>query len=223
MIKAFERFKDILLSRDAQKGEDVSIADAGYVVLDTELTGLNVKNDSIISVGAVRMSGKRINVGDVFYRLVSPSTEMRHESIVVHGITPSDLQEKPPIETVLYELLDFCGSDIIVGHFLSLDMDFINKAIKRVSGATLYNRLIDTYRLHEWIRMNDGAFSSHYNGMSEELNLFALARKYKVPISGAHNALNDAYITAQLFQRFLSFLPGLGVRTLSDLLRVGKP
>jgi hypothetical protein len=33
----------------------------------------------------------------------------------------------------------------------------------------------------------------------------------------------DAFITAQLFQRFLSFLPALGVRTVKDLLRIAKP
>jgi hypothetical protein len=33
----------------------------------------------------------------------------------------------------------------------------------------------------------------------------------------------DAFITAQLFQRFLRVLPGLGVRTVKELLRIGRP
>ena len=45
---------------------------SGIVVVDTELTGLDEKKDSIVSIGAVRMTGGRIELGDMFYRLVSP-------------------------------------------------------------------------------------------------------------------------------------------------------
>ena len=47
-----------------------------YVVVDTELTGLDEKKDSIVSIGAVRMTGGRIELGDMFYRLVSPRTQL---------------------------------------------------------------------------------------------------------------------------------------------------
>jgi hypothetical protein len=33
----------------------------------------------------------------------------------------------------------------------------------------------------------------------------------------------DAFITAQLFQRFLPVLPKFGVTTVKDLLRIGRP
>ena len=45
-----------------------------YVVLDTEVTGLDEKKDSIVSVGAVRMRGGSIALGDTFYRLLKPET-----------------------------------------------------------------------------------------------------------------------------------------------------
>ena len=38
-----------------------------------------------------------------------------------------------------------------------------------------------------------------------------------------HTALGDAYITAQLFQRFLPLLAEAGIRDLKGLLRVGDP
>jgi DNA polymerase-3 subunit epsilon len=201
----------------------VAIGEAGYVVVDTELTGLDPRRDSIISVGAVKMLGNRIDLGTAFYRLINPSSEMGHEGIVVHGITPSEVSEKPPIEDVLSEFIDYCGDNVIVGHFISIDMDFLNREIKRVRGESLKNSLADTCSIYEWINMSERDFSGYRNGGNEDLNLFSIARKFGVEIKEAHNALSDAFITAQLFQRFLSLLPGTGVKTLGDLLKIGKP
>jgi len=46
-----------------------------------------------------------------------------------------------------------------------------------------------------------------------EVNLQVLASRSGIPVKGSHNALTDAYITAQLLQRQLRALPALGVRT----------
>ena len=67
-----------------------------YVVIDSELTGLNPKKDSIISIGALKMSGTMIKIGETFYEIVSPSTEFTAESVVVHGIMPVRQQESLP-------------------------------------------------------------------------------------------------------------------------------
>ena len=61
---------------------------------------------------------------------------------------------------------------MIVGHFISLDLDFINREARRINGAPLKNHVVDTCNIHEWIRFNDGDFSRHYGGLAQELNLF---------------------------------------------------
>lgn len=221
-----KKLTNFLLKRQTFIGAvyaDMPIEDANYIVMDTELTGLDAKKDSIISIGAIKMAGGRINIGDVFYRLINPPTGIKHEGIFIHGITPSDVAEKPTIETVISEFIDFCGDNVIVGHFISIDLDFINREMNRIYGCHLNNRTVDTRRIHEWVRMNDSDFIRYYGGISDELNLFTLAKRYHISVSGAHNALNDAFITAQLFQRFLSFLPKLGVTNTRDLFRIGKP
>ncbi len=210
-----------LRGADAQAG--VAIEDLCYTVIDTELTGLDAKKDSIISAGAIKMLGGRIDLGSIFYRIVNPSTEIRPESVVIHEITPSEAEQGPPIEPIIQELSDFCGNDVIVGHFIHLDMDFINTVYRNINGAAMKNPVLDTHRMHEWLKEHNGEFKTHYGGCSEEANLFALAKKYAIPVSEAHNALMDAFISAQLFQRFLAFLPSLGVRTLKDLLSIGRP
>lgn len=217
-----EKIAGIFSGKNGRKDIAVPIENADYIVIDTELTGLNPKKDSIISIGAVKMHGGSIDLGNTFYKLINPSTEISHESVVVHGITPSDVAEKPPIDKVICELIDFCGKDILVGHFLLLDMSFINRDMKRICGTPLNNRTVDTHRIYEWLKSNESS-AGQYNGKTEDLDLFALAREYNIPVSEAHNALSDAFMTAQLFQRFLSILPGHGVKTVGDLFIIGKP
>jgi len=216
-----DRLSGFFSGKSEQRG--VPIGEAGYVVVDTELTGLDPKKDSIISIGAVKMQGGRIDLGNAFYRLINPSTEMGRAGIVIHGITPSDVSEKPRIADVLSEFIEYCGNDVIVGHFISMDMNFLNRELKRLRGAYLKNSVADTCKIYEWIKMSERDFSGYHTGGNGDLDLFSIARNYGVQISGAHNALNDAFITAQLFQRFLSLLPGIGVKTLGDLLRIAKP
>lgn len=194
-----------------------------YVVMDSELTGLDARKDSIVSVGAMVMQGGRIQLGETFYEMVSPETTMRSESIVVHGITPSDVAGKRVIEAVIEDFLKFCAGAVVVGHFLSLDLGFLNKEMKRLHNAKFPQPVADTLRIHEWMQDHSRGARGQYDACEENKDLFSLAKKYHIPVSAAHNALMDAFITAQLFQRFLSSLPGLGVRTVKDLLRIAKP
>ena len=66
------------------------------------------------------MTGGRIRLGETFYEMVSPRTAFRSETVVVHGIMPSDVTDKPAAGAVgaapaagmalafhgLFELLD---------------------------------------------------------------------------------------------------------------------
>lgn len=202
---------------------DLSIEEASYVVMDTELTGLDLRRDSIISIGAIKMSGTGIDLGRTFHRLIKPATHIKPESIIIHGLTPSELIESPPLEEIIAEFIDFCGKDIVVGHFVSIDMHFLKREIKRICSIEFQNPYIDTSVIYRWIKENTGSFSRHYEEEKEGSDLFSIAREYGITVKEGHNALGDAFMTAQVFQRFLRILPGLGVRRVKELLRIGKP
>jgi DNA polymerase III subunit epsilon len=202
--------------------EKTPIKEASYVVLDTELTGLDEKKDSIVSIGAVRMTGTSIGLGDAFYRVVSPRTELSAASVMIHEITPSDVESKPCIDTCFDEFLEFCGDAVLVGHFISIDLSFLNRDMKRIRGTEIPNPALDTFSLYEWLRKR---------GKSREclamphagFRLYDIVKCFDIAVNGAHNALMDAFTTAQLLQRFLPLLAEAGVRDIGDLLRVGKP
>jgi DNA polymerase III subunit epsilon len=202
--------------------KDTPIIETRYIAIDTELTGLNERRDSIISIGAVRMTGAKIELGNSFHQLIKPGSKFKPASVVVHGITPSDVLEKPNIDAILSDFLEFCGSDTLIGHCVEIDLGFINKEMKRVFGAPISNPVIDTFNVYRWLKakVRAGCFASL---PLKDSSLYEIAKCFDIPVRGAHNALVDAFIAAQLMQRFIPALNGAGIETIGDLLVIGHP
>ncbi len=211
--------------REAARALDrkAPLAETDFVVFDTELTGLNFKKDTLISIGAIKMKGSRILPGRTFYRLVKPESELNSKSVVVHELTHTDLEKAEDPSDVLRGFMEFVGGAILVGHFVYIDINFVNRSLKKHFGATLQSPAVDTSVINDWLYDNDSAFKRHFNGASAKKDLFTVASKCGITVQKTHNAFYDAYLTAQLFQRFLHFLTGCGIDTVDDLLAVGKP
>jgi DNA polymerase III subunit epsilon len=225
-MRYFQRAEGKTMNHSSARAEadalNFSSEETSYVVIDTELTGLNPKKDSIISIGAVKMSGGRIKLNETFHSLIRPETVIRRSSILIHEITPSDVEKKPSADVVIRNFLDFCGESVIVGHFLSLDLSFLNKQMKELFNRTVQGPVIDTFRIYSWMKECGDSYS-HFGNGDGATDLFSVAQKFEIRVSDAHDALMDAFVTAQLFQRFLAFLPGMGVRTMKELLMIGRP
>jgi DNA polymerase-3 subunit epsilon len=202
--------------------ESIPLANAHFVVVDTELTGLDEKRDSIVSIGAVRMNNGAIDIGGAFYRVVSPRTEMKADSVVIHEIMPSEVQSEPEIGAVLGDFLEFCGSRPMIGHFVSIDLSFLDREIKRAGRGGFTPAAIDTFSLYEWLRKREVGRECFVTPLAG-YRLYDIVRCFGIPVNSAHNALMDAFMTAQLLQRFLPLLAEAGVKNLGDLLRIGAP
>jgi DNA polymerase-3 subunit epsilon len=193
-----------------------------YVILDTELTGLDRRRDSILSIGALKMSGGRIEMGRTFYQVVNPGSEMKKETVVIHEITPSEVSEKPGIEKVISGFLHFCADHVLVGHYIGMDLHFINREMKRCLGQTLENLSLDTMRLADWLRWKSSGRA--WNGFNpKNYQLHEIAKELGIHVQGAHNSLMDAYMTAQVLQRLFPRLLAGGIDTLGKLLEIGNP
>lgn len=214
------RFFSIKRSRVSNSFADINvdIDKASYVVLDTELTGLDLRDNSIVSIGAIKMSGKRIHTGETFYNLVKPETKLTGETVVIHQITPSELEDKPEIGQVLPEFLEFCGDSIIIGYLPQIDLEFLNRDMLRLHGMPLSNPVIDVLTLYRWIAKREGD-----TYIADPKSLYEIALSLDIPVKGAHNALGDAFITAQVFQRILHVLMNLGVTSFKELYGVSNP
>ncbi|GEM_PF-363340 len=196
-----------------------NIGEMNFVVVDTELTGLNEFRDNIIAIGAIKMKGKAIKIGEVFYRTVSPSTaKFRKESIMIHEITPSELENCPKIEPILREFLDFSKDSILVGHCLDIDISFLKKEIRNNLNLVFEPFGIDTLLLYKrLIKRGVLPESFQYKNSLEEIAL-----SLDIEAKELHDALSDAFITAQIFQKLLCYLVDLRIFTVGELLSIGS-
>jgi DNA polymerase-3 subunit epsilon len=197
------------------------IREGRFIVMDTELTGLDARKDEIVSIGALRMRGLEIEVGGSFHVLTRPSGKLKGTSVLIHGITPSQVADQPPLEVALAAFQDYFGEGaILVGYCLALDLAFLDRGFRRHFKRPFRPHTVDVLSIYGWLkkRLDHPACTIPLG----ELSLFELCKAFGVPVEGAHSALGDAYMTAQLFQRLLGAAAPLGLDSLQNLLRIGS-
>ncbi|MGL1931705.1 MAG: 3'-5' exonuclease [Desulfotalea sp.] len=199
-----------------------ALAEYDFVVVDTELTGLDRKADEIISIGAVRIRDLQIDLSSVYHRYVKPLNLDPTEATLVHRITPEQLRNAPTIDEVLPEFIEFVGSSLLVGHYVGLDMSFLNKDCRKFLGGTLCNPGIDTMRMAQgYKRMLLGHYHD-MDGTSNSYRLEDLGKEFNLPHFEPHDALEDAMQTAYLFLFLIKKLKKGGLEKLKDLYQAGK-
>jgi DNA polymerase-3 subunit epsilon len=200
--------------------ENMAITHANYVVIDIKLSGLVEEKNSILSIGAIMMSGGRIELGETFYRLLTPDEESSVANPTAPGVAQASLLLEQNLAPVLSEFLSISGNDILLGHLVSTDLAFLKNEVKRLIGTEVKNPVIDTYQIYHWIMRHEasGAFYT-----PRDVKLYEVASQLGVAVSSNHNSMNDAFITAQVFQRLMPMLIRAGVKTVGDLLRIGDP
>lgn len=198
---------------------DAPLQSLRYVVLDTELTSLEHRTNRLLSVGAIRMQGASIRLGEQFYRMVNPEVEIPAESVIIHQIRSEDVKDARNISNTFDELSQFIGGTVLVGHFAHIDLKILRKEMTR-TGHTFENPAIDTARVHHWL-LRQGRYSEDLALQLEKLDLETVAKAYGLNPENAHHALADAFLTAQLWQKMLVTLHDKGISNLKKLLKIG--
>jgi len=198
------------------------LTDYRFVVFDTELTGLNKRKDEIISIGGVRVVNLQIELSRTFHCYVRPRNIDPNAATLIHRITPEQLRSAPPPEEVLPEFLKFCGDSLLVGHFVGIDMYFLNKATRKYLGGMVSNPSVDTMRLARGYK--EAQCRDHFGGcdQSASYNLDLLRDEFNLPRFKPHDALEDALQTAYLFLFLVKKLKHGGIRTLKELYLAGR-
>ena len=205
---------------DARFSKDTPLREVRYAVVDTELTSLDAKSNRLISIGAIAMDGTKIRIAEQFYTVVNPGVHVPAASVLIHKLRPNDVEQGIAPEQALAELREFIAGRVLVGHFVHIDM----KALRKELGGQqheLSNPAIDTAKAHRWILRNS-SWREDLEQQMANISLAALAKLYDLDFHEAHHALEDAFVTARLWQKILAKLEGLKVATLGDLLRVAK-
>ncbi|WP_161936193.1 3'-5' exonuclease [Thermodesulfovibrio aggregans] len=190
-----------------------------FVVVDTELTGLNEKEDSIISIGAILMRERSILVGDIFYRILNPQSKLKGESVLIHELTSTELEKCPDTKPILREFLDFVKNRPVVGHFIEIDLNFLKRQIKKSLNIKFEPEAIDTYIIFKWL-IERGLISEKFKGAK---SLSEIAEAFNIKVDSLHDSLSDAFITAQIFQREIALIQKIQLSWFDFIKKIGKP
>lgn len=164
-----------------------------FVVIDTETTGLNPKKDEILSIGAVKIKENKILTSQTFEVFLKNSKEISSNSIKIHRIRPFDLRDAKTTKEGIVEFLNFVGSRPLIGYYLEFDVSMINKYTKEMLGITLPNKMIEVSEIYF-----DKSISLIPQG-NIDLRFDTILKNCNIPNMGAHNAVNDAIMTAMIY------------------------
>lgn len=181
-----------------EKGKSLIALPTDYTVIDIETTGLDLFYNSIIEVSAIRVRNSEVQ--DKFSSLIKPPKRYSFEDgdyyyvdefiTKLTGITNEMLDDAPEVAEVLPEFAKFIGDDILIGHNVNFDINFLYEAMGRVIGQPLKNNFIDTMRLSRKLFPE----SEHHRACD-------LAKNCDIPYENAHRALNDSMMTFSCFEK----------------------
>ncbi len=183
-----------------------------FVVFDTETSGLNPKEDGLLSIGAIGVTNKMIRIQDHYEAYIHPK-KFKKESVEIHGIRKSG-RNKIDEEESIERFLRYIKNSVLVAHHAAFDVAMMNEALKRMGLPKLKNQVIDTGNLF--------LKSDFKEPNKDHYTLDHLAKTFRIALQDRHNAAGDAYITAQIFVKLLLHLEKKNTLSLSYLKRPAK-
>ena len=170
-----------------------------WVSLDCETTGLSVRNDEIISIGAVRIVGNRIMTSERLELLIKPEKGISAESIKIHRLRERDVAQGLSIDEALKRLMHFIGSRPLVGYYLEFDVAMLNRALFPMLGIGLPQPKIEVSALYHDYKFRQLPPYQQEAHVGIDLRFATLMADLGLPMRDAHDALNDAVMAALAF------------------------
>ena len=169
-----------------------------WVSLDCETTGLDIRHAEIISIGAVRIVGDTIMTSERLELLIKPEKEVTAESVRVHRLRQRDLAEGIPVADAMRKLMRFIGSRPLVGYYLEFDVAMLDRAIWPMLGLGLPQKKIEVSSLYYDLKFRALPPWAQQNPQID-LGFATMMADLQLPTREAHDALNDAVMTAMAF------------------------
>lgn len=166
-------------------------SDCVFCAFDTESTGIDVKNECIIEIGAVKFT--KHQVLEEFSSLVKPKKQIPEEIEKLTGITNTLVKDADEIEKVLLNFRKFIQETVLIAHNAQFDLRLIQSESARLGLFPVKNEAVDTLRLSRIMLPKNKSWKiSHF------------ARQLHTDVSTSHRALDDAKVCKELFEYLLT-------------------
>ena len=193
--KTYPPFWDSYLNYFKEE-QNTNLEEIRFVVFDTETTGLDTKNDRILSIGTIAVINNTIKVNDNLENYLNQEF-FNTETVKIHGLLNDKKENKIEEKEAIIQFLEHIKNAILVAHHAAFDITMINNALKRLNLPKLKNKVLDTGQLYK--KTKKVTTQNHFS-------LDQLAEKFNIPLHDRHTASGDAYITAILFVKLIGIL-----------------
>tara|TARA_B100001063_G_C16733766_1_gene540806 strand:+ start:190 stop:855 length:666 start_codon:yes stop_codon:yes gene_type:complete len=159
------------------------------VILDTETTGLSVKEGHrIVEIGCIELENL-IPTQNTFHCYLNPERSVSEKALEVHGYSDEFLSDKKKFLEVVGDFLKFIEGKRLVIHNAEFDLSHLNNELKKLGKETLSNEVVDTLILAR----------NKFPGASN--NLDSLCKRYRIDNSkrSRHTALVDCDLLAKVY------------------------
>ena len=159
------------------------------IILDTETTGLSVKDGHrLVEIGCIELENL-IPTKNKFHCYLNPERKVSEKALEVHGYTDEFLSSKKKFKEVVQEFLDFINGKRLIIHNAEFDLSHLNNELKIIGKETLKNEIVDTLQLAR----------DKYPG--SPISLDALCKRYRIDNSKRvqHTALIDCDLLSKVY------------------------
>ena len=159
------------------------------VVLDTETTGLSVKDGHrIVEIGCVELENY-IPTKNKFHCYLNPERKVSEKALAVHGYSDEFLSKQKKFNEVGEEFLQFIKGKKLIIHNAEFDLAHLNNELSLISKKNIDNEIIDTLILAR----------DKFPGAPVSLD--ALCKRFRIDNSKRtqHTALIDCDLLAKVY------------------------
>jgi len=164
------------------------------VILDTETTGLSVKEGHrIVEIGCIELDNL-IPTQNRFHCYLNPERKVSEKALEVHGYTDEFLSTKKKFSDVVDEFLNFTENKRLVIHNAEFDLSHLNNEL-----ALLGKKKLDSQNVVDTLILARDKFPG------SPISLDALCKRYRVDNSKRtqHTALIDCDLLAKVYINLL--------------------
>jgi len=163
------------------------------IILDTETTGLNVKDGHrIVEIGCIELENL-IPTKKTFHCYLNPERKVSEKAFEVHGYSDDFLSKQKKFSEVVDNFLGFIEGKKLVIHNAEFDMGHLNNEMEIIGKNKINNEIVDTLVLAR----------NKFPG--SPINLDSLCKRYGIDNSRRtkHTALIDCDLLAKVYINLL--------------------
>lgn len=192
--------------------ERSALTAARFVVVDVETSGLDVRRDRLLAIGALAVEAGRLRPGEGYDVTVHNPVPSARANILVHGISPDAQTAGLAADAALMGFLELARHDVLVAYHAGFDQAVLQRALREQLGIRLPNLWLDVAHLAPAL-VPEARLANR--SLDDWLAYFGLRAHSR------HNAAYDAYATAELLLILLTRAARAGVTSISQLLAAG--